>query len=95
MKKLALITLSIALLLSFTEAKNTRFETKEDKMVDLISSGESRDDSCVWICTGPRSRKYHNSKYCKGLRKCSGELKSISISEAESIGRKPCKNCYK
>lgn len=48
----------------------------------------------VYICTGPQSEVYHNTKKCKGLRRCSGDIEAISIDEAKSLERRECKWCY-
>lgn len=47
----------------------------------------------VYICTGPQSEVYHRTEDCAGLSRCSGETKSITISKAKEIGRRPCKIC--
>lgn len=47
----------------------------------------------IYICTGPQSEVYHRAEDCAGLSKCSGVIKSITISKAEKIGRRPCKIC--
>lgn len=54
----------------------------------------SAGDSYVYICTGPQSKKYHKTDKCRGLNKCSGTIKKITLEEAKKIGRTPCKICY-
>lgn len=49
----------------------------------------------VWVCTGSSSKRYHAHNDCKGLRNCRASVEEISLQEAESIGRTPCKKCYK
>jgi len=49
----------------------------------------------VYICTGPKARKYHSSQNCRGLNRCSGSIKSLSVSIAQSKGFTPCKICYR
>lgn len=49
----------------------------------------------VYICTGPKARKYHSSQNCRGLNRCSGSIKSLSVSVAQSKGFTPCKICYR
>lgn len=49
----------------------------------------------VWVCTGESSERYHAHNDCKGLRNCRASVEEISLQEAESIGRTPCKKCYK
>lgn len=48
----------------------------------------------VWICTGPKSKRYHATDRCRGLNRCSRELKQLSKAEAEERGYTPCKICY-
>ena len=48
----------------------------------------------VYICTGPRSKVYHKNKRCKGLRRCSGEIKLVSLDEAKRLHRRECRICY-
>lgn len=48
----------------------------------------------VYICTGGSARKYHRWSGCRGLNKCRGAIKKISIQNARRMGRNPCKVCY-
>lgn len=48
----------------------------------------------VYICTGPRSKAYHSTKKCKGLRRCSREIKQITLEEAKLLGRGGCRWCH-
>lgn len=48
----------------------------------------------VYICTGPKATAYHSSNTCKGLNRCSGEVKAVSLEEAKKT-RRACKICYK
>ena len=49
----------------------------------------------VYICTGPKSECYHKTSTCRGLKKCSGDIKKISLDEAKEMRRRPCGYCYK
>ena len=49
----------------------------------------------VYICTGPTAYVYHKTNTCKGLRRCTGEIKKINIEQAKNENRKACKLCYK
>lgn len=53
----------------------------------------SADDDEVYICTGGSSKRYHYDPDCRGLSRCTGDIEAISISEAEDIGRTPCRLC--
>lgn len=48
----------------------------------------------VYICTGPQSRRYHRSRYCRGLNSCSDDIEEVDVSTAEDYGRTPCGICY-
>ena len=47
----------------------------------------------VYICTGPKAKVYHRSRSCKGLKKCSGSIKAVSVLDAKSMGRRACRIC--
>ena len=49
----------------------------------------------VYICTGPTAYAYHKTDTCKGLRRCTGDIKKISLEQAKKENRKACKLCYK
>lgn len=48
----------------------------------------------VYICTGPQAKVYHRTSKCKGLNKCSGNVKQVTIEKAQSMKRRACKLCY-
>jgi hypothetical protein len=49
----------------------------------------------VWVCTGSSSKRYHAYDNCKGLSKCRASVDEVTLEEAESMGRTPCRKCYK
>lgn len=48
----------------------------------------------VYVCTGPKSKRYHRSAHCRGLKKCSRDVKKVSWEEAKKMGRTPCGYCF-
>ena len=52
-----------------------------------------QEDNIVYICTGGSSERYHASDDCRGLSRCKGDIKGITIAEAQDMGRTPCKIC--
>ncbi len=52
------------------------------------------ESSSVYICTGSKATVYHSSNKCRGLNRCSGEIKAISLADAKEMGRRACKMCY-
>jgi len=53
-------------------------------------------EKMVWICTGEYAYAYHKNKNCRGLNRCSCEIKKVTLKEAKKRERsKPCKICYK
>lgn len=49
----------------------------------------------VYICTGPKAKAYHSTLNCRGLSKCSSDIKTITLTEAKKIKRRACKICCK
>lgn len=47
----------------------------------------------VYVCSSGSSTKYHLSKDCRGLKRCSGSIQTISLSAAKNKGRTACKIC--
>lgn len=58
------------------------------------SASVNSANSVVYICTGPKAEVYHKSKDCRGLNRCSGSIKEISLAKAKEMGRRACKICY-
>ena len=52
-------------------------------------------DNKVIICTGKNSHAYHKTINCHGLENCHWHTDAISKDSAISLGRKPCKYCYR
>jgi len=50
--------------------------------------------SKVYICAGSKSKTFHRIKSCKGLSRCSGDIKQIDLNKAKKYGRRKCKICY-
>jgi hypothetical protein len=48
----------------------------------------------VFLCNGPKSKVYHRSESCKGLNKCSTQIAKVSLSIAQSKGRRACRIEY-
>lgn len=53
------------------------------------------DSTQVYICTGSTAYAYHKTTNCRGLKRCTGEIKKTSIEQAKKENRKACKLCYK
>ena len=53
------------------------------------------NESYVYICTGPKSERYHNTKNCRGLNKCSASIEKVTLKKAKEMGRTACGICYK
>lgn len=57
----------------------------------LFSSSIFMDlDTTVYICKGPNSKRYHLSKDCRGLKRCSTRIAEVSLDEAKSKKRSLC-----
>lgn len=53
-----------------------------------------KSEKMVYICTGGSSERYHASDDCRGLCRCKGDIKGVTMAEAQDMGRTPCKICY-
>lgn len=54
---------------------------------------EESDAGCVYVCSGPQAKRYHSTRDCYGLSRCSGEIVETTVEEAEDNGRTPCRMC--
>lgn len=59
----------------------------------VVNSNEG-EAQLVYICTGPQSKVYHKHDDCKGLSKCSKDIKKVTLDKAKSMKRRACKWCY-
>jgi len=51
--------------------------------------------STVFICDSKGAKAYHSSKTCSGIKKCTHEIREITLKEATDIyNRVACKICY-
>ena len=91
MKKLFYVTLSLLLMcVSCANEKRNRVE----KAGQFYDSQES-ETGFVYICTGKTAHAYHSNEDCYGLSSCKGDVISVSLDEAEDMGRTPCHYCHK
>ena len=60
-----------------------------------INYAEDQIEANVYVCTDPNSQTYHRTDKCRALNDCSAEIKQITKSEAETLGRRKCNICYK
>lgn len=92
MKKLILIFSMAALFMTACSDNSEKYGISSVYAANL--QGEGTNENTVYICTGPNSKRYHSHSDCRGLGKCSGEIREVSVSKAKSMGRTPCKWCY-
>lgn len=79
-------TLLVTLLLSCTFLSFGNDEKQDVKKTSI---------EYVYVCNGPSATKYHKTKNCRGLSRCSTNIEKISKSDAVKKGRSACKICYK
>lgn len=92
MKKLILIFSMAALFMTACSDNSEKYGISSVYAANLQVEGTN--ENTVYICTGPNSKRYHSHSDCRGLGKCSGEIREVSVSKAKSMGRTPCKWCY-
>ena len=53
----------------------------------------TQQQSQVYICTGPDAYRYHKTDRCRGLNRCTGEIRKVPVSYAQSVGFTACRIC--
>lgn len=43
-----------------------------------VSTEVKTKEATVYICTGPKAKKYHATQTCRGLNRCSGSIRQLS-----------------
>ena len=91
MKKFILVLPLVTLLFSCNSdsrnaGRSTLYSEPRETEIDM-------DDQPVYICTGKYAKAYHYDTDCEGLGNCKGEIISVTIDEAEEMGRHPCHYC--
>lgn len=74
-------------------------ETKESQLNREYTEtteeyAEEYAEDMVYVCTGGSARRYHNEPDCRGLSRCRGDIEEMSVEDAESEGKTPCRICY-
>lgn len=79
-----------------TKEMRTLLSTLSISLLLLFTSGiSSCDDSGkVYVCASNGAKVYHRYKDCKGLSRCSKQIKTVSVEQAKKMGRRECKICY-
>lgn len=44
----------------------------------------------AYICVSPTAKKYHYSKNCSGLQRCTHEIRKTTVDDAKKIGYTVC-----
>ncbi len=50
----------------------------------------SNAETKVYICKGKGSKKYHYTKSCRGLSRCSTKIYEVTKTKAKEMGRTLC-----
>lgn len=59
----------------------------------LLSMKVDSPSDIVYICTDPKATVYHSTSKCRGLNRCSGDIKAVSLKDIKK-SRRACKICY-
>ncbi|MEP3211160.1 MAG: hypothetical protein ABJN95_18375 [Maribacter sp.] len=60
-------------------------------IISILSfASASFNDGDVYICKGKGSKKYHYTKSCRGLSRCSTKVYEVSLKKAKEMGRTLC-----
>lgn len=62
--------------------------------ISIVFLALSLHAETVYVCTGPKAKRYHNDEWCIGLGSCSKTVVAMERAAAEKKGKTPCKVCY-
>ena len=48
----------------------------------------------VYLCVNGKTVVYHSSRNCAAMRRCSHEVRAVSVGEATATGHRKCMKCY-
>ena len=48
----------------------------------------------VYICVSKTNHKYHDNRDCRGLARCTHEIRKVTKAQAIKVGYGACKICY-
>lgn len=58
-------------------------------------NNSNNKETYVYLCMGKKSKRYHKTDKCKGLSRCSTQIKVVTLQDAvKKYKRTPCKKCY-
>lgn len=46
--------------------------------------------TAVYICVSPTGKKYHYSKNCRGLQRCTHEIRKTTVDDAKKLNYTVC-----
>lgn len=61
---------------------------------DRAATHQVAPTGTVYVCISKNSVAYHSSKECAGLNRCTHEVREMSTSDAQGIGKRACQKCY-
>jgi hypothetical protein len=53
-----------------------------------------RRTATVYVCVSKSSVAYHSRDNCAGLNRCSHEVRAMSVTDAQQLGKRACRKCY-
>lgn len=62
-------------------------------LTTLFVSVSYAQSKTVYVCTGPSAKTYHSTSECRGLSRCSKEVKSVTLEKAQKMQRRSCRVC--
>ncbi|OAV63985.1 hypothetical protein Barb6XT_02969 [Bacteroidales bacterium Barb6XT] len=73
--------------------RNSLFPFLLSIMIIPLLAADTKTQNVV-VCMGKNAKVYHASSNCSGLRNCRGGVKTVTLKEAQDMGRRACKICY-
>ncbi|MEE9364092.1 MAG: hypothetical protein V3U92_15950 [Cellulophaga sp.] len=57
----------------------------------IFSFNDTIDKNQVYICKGKASKRYHLTKSCRGLSRCSSKIEKVTLTKAKKLKKTLCK----
>ncbi|KUG08503.1 hypothetical protein [Solirubrum puertoriconensis] len=60
----------------------------------MLQARATASAQTVYVCISKSSVAYHSSDGCAGLNRCTHEVRAMSVSAAQDMGKRACQKCY-
>ncbi len=72
------------------ESSYINYESSELDVASQFYTSNYNNKNEVFICKGPKSKRFHYTSDCRGLKRCSTKIYMVSLQEAKNLHRTLC-----